>query len=45
LLDGRYQGHGGDFYGSSGAMFMVEEEQGVYGYVLLTNSNEVAKRD
>jgi hypothetical protein len=31
--------------GYSGAMFMVEEEQGAYGYVLLTNTNEVAKRD
>jgi CubicO group peptidase (beta-lactamase class C family) len=40
-----HQGHGGGFYGYSGAMFMVEEEQGAYGYVLLTNTNEVAKRD
>ena len=40
-----YQGHGGGYYGYAGAMFVVEEEQGAYGYVLLTNTNEVAKRD
>jgi CubicO group peptidase (beta-lactamase class C family) len=40
-----YQGHGGGFYGYSGAMFMVEEEQGSYGYVLLSNLNDAATRD
>jgi CubicO group peptidase (beta-lactamase class C family) len=40
-----YQGHGGGYYGYGGAMFMVEEEQGAYGYVLLTNTNDVAEAD
>jgi hypothetical protein len=40
-----FQGHGGGFYGYSGAMFMVEEEQGAYGYVLLINTNDVAEAD
>ena len=40
-----YQGHGGGYYGYAGAMFTVEEEQGTYGYVLLTNTNEVVKSD
>jgi CubicO group peptidase (beta-lactamase class C family) len=40
-----YQGHGGGYYGYTGAMYMVEEEEGAYGYVLLTNTHEVAKRD
>jgi hypothetical protein len=31
--------------GLQGAIFTVDEEQGAYGYVLLTNINEVAKRD
>ena len=33
-----YQGHGGSDWGYWGSMFMVEEEQGAYGYVLLTNT-------
>jgi CubicO group peptidase (beta-lactamase class C family) len=40
-----YQGHGGGYYGYGGAMFMVEEEKGAYGYVLLTNTNDVAEAD
>lgn len=40
-----YQGHGGGYFGYSGAMFMVEEEQGAYGYILLINTNDVADGD
>ena len=40
-----HQGHGGGYYGYAGAMFMVEEEQGAYGYVLLMNTNDVAEED
>jgi CubicO group peptidase (beta-lactamase class C family) len=39
------QGHGGGYFGYGGAMFMVEEEQGAYGYVLLTNTNDVVEGD
>jgi CubicO group peptidase (beta-lactamase class C family) len=40
-----YQGHSGGYYGYQGFMFMVEEDQGAYGYVLLSNTNHVAKND
>jgi hypothetical protein len=40
-----YQGHGGTYWGYSSAMFMVEEEQGAYGYVLLINTGHVGKSD
>jgi hypothetical protein len=40
-----YQGHGGAYWGYSSAMFMVEEEQGAYGYVLLINTAHVGKAD
>ena len=40
-----YQGHGGGYFGYAGAMFMVEEDEGAYGYVLLSNTNDVTKRD
>jgi CubicO group peptidase (beta-lactamase class C family) len=40
-----YQGHSSGYYGYSGAMFMVEEKHGVYGYVLLINTNDVSKSD
>jgi hypothetical protein len=40
-----YQGHGGSCWGYNGVMFMVEEEQGAYGYVLLTNTGHSEKPD
>ena len=40
-----YQGHGGSYLGYLGAMYMVEEQQGAYGYVLLTNTSHVVKTD
>jgi CubicO group peptidase (beta-lactamase class C family) len=40
-----YQGHGGRYFGYSGAMGMVEKEGGAYGFVLLTNTSMVGKFD
>jgi CubicO group peptidase (beta-lactamase class C family) len=40
-----YQGHGGTYWGYSSAMFMVQEEEGTYGYVLLMNTGHVGKAD
>jgi hypothetical protein len=40
-----YKGHGGRYWGYAGTMFMVEEEQGAYGYVLLVNTSMVGKFD
>jgi hypothetical protein len=40
-----YQGHGGSYWGYNSAMFMVEEEQGAYGVVLLTNTGHIGKSD
>ena len=40
-----YQGHGGRYFGYSGAMGMVKEGDGAYGFVLLTNTSIVAKWD
>ena len=40
-----YQGHGGTYWGYSAAMFMVEEEDGAYGIVLMTNTGHVGEHD
>ena len=40
-----YQGHGGRYWGYSGAMGMVEESAGTYGLVLLTNTSILSKWD
>ena len=32
-----YQGHGGRYWGYNSAMYMVDEKDGAYGYVFLTN--------
>jgi CubicO group peptidase (beta-lactamase class C family) len=40
-----YQGHGGSYLGYSSTMFMVEEEGGAYGYVLLFNTGHFGKAD
>lgn len=37
------QGHGGEYLGYMSAMWFVEEEQGGYGIILLTNVNENIK--
>ena len=36
-----FQGHGGRDWGYGSAMFMVEERDGAYGYVLLINNSMV----
>ena len=40
-----YQGHGGRYFGYSGAMGMVDDGKGAYGFVLLTNTRTVGKFD
>jgi CubicO group peptidase (beta-lactamase class C family) len=40
-----YQGHGGRTWGYSSAMYMVEENQGAYGYILLMNHSMVESMD
>jgi CubicO group peptidase (beta-lactamase class C family) len=40
-----FQGHGGRYFGYSSAIYMVEEEQGAYGYVLLANHSMVESFD
>jgi hypothetical protein len=40
-----FQGHGGRFWGYSSAMYMVEEEQGAYGFVLLINNSMAESLD
>ncbi len=40
-----YQGHGGRTWGYSSAMYMVEEDEGAYGYILLMNHSMVDSMD
>jgi len=40
-----YQGHGGRTWGYNSAMYMVEENQGAYGYILLMNHSMVESMD
>jgi CubicO group peptidase (beta-lactamase class C family) len=40
-----FQGHGGRYWGYSSAMYMVEQEQGAYGYVLLINNSTTESMD
>jgi CubicO group peptidase (beta-lactamase class C family) len=40
-----YQGHGGRYWGYGSAMYMVEEKEGAYGYVLLINNSMVESMD
>ncbi|MFC2159596.1 serine hydrolase domain-containing protein [Actinomycetota bacterium] len=39
------QGHGGRYFGYSSAMYMAEEEQGAYGYIMLANHSMVESFD
>ena len=40
-----FQGHGGQHWGYSSAMYMVEEEGGAYLYVLSMNTSTVESMD
>jgi CubicO group peptidase (beta-lactamase class C family) len=40
-----FQGHGGRYFGYSSAMYMVEEEQRAYGYIMLANHSMVESFD
>jgi hypothetical protein len=40
-----YQGHGGRYWGYSAGMYMVEETDGAYGYVLLINTSTAESTD
>jgi hypothetical protein len=40
-----YQGHGGRYWGYSAGMYMVQEADGAYGYVLLMNTSTTESWD
>jgi len=40
-----YQGHGGRYWGYNGVMYMVDDADGAYGYILLMNHSMIGSMD